>query len=580
MLVLCAAAFLFVPERAARPAQPTPGSKTPARSARFRPGETFLDSIARLQAAPSSSSLLTSGVAVAEGTTTAAAPTTIPAWLAGPATGTVMGIPLPLSLDECVKIALRYNFGLQSSARDVAIAYSNYRQERFEFVPFVDLFANYEFADSKTGIRSGSGLEKMRTHDVNVGVQVQQNLPTGGDITVRNVVDRTRTWARSRIETVDPLTGRVTDVSRDAVVSHAYENSLDITARQPLLRGGGLGVGMANLRLARISRIETELNDGIRRRDLALSVIRTYFQILQRQLDARVSLDAIRERKRFYDETVIKHELGEIAESEIWRAKILWLQEQQHSRQLQQSFLDSLDSLLVLMGVPLETPLRLREFAGTVVDLADLGLGDPDTCVREALANRPEILLADLAIRSAEINVEVARNATLPFLDLKATYTDDERGAHLRDVNDLDDSRRWSIGTLFDLPLPNVARREALRRAKLRLEKARIARQSLEREITQEVRNLYRSLQSNRARIDILAETVALAERSLQLENARFYYGENTSVDVRNAQDDLFQARRDYNNALLRYQSDLASLYRALGWELYREPTKKKVAAR
>jgi outer membrane protein TolC len=329
---------------------------------------------------------------------------------------------------------------------------------------------------------------------------------------------------------------------------------------------------MASLRLARLGYIESTLNDQIKRRDLVFSVIRNYFLILQRQLDARVSLDAIREKKRFYDETVVKHELGEIAESEIWRAKIQWLQEQQRSRQLQQSFLDSLDALLLLMGLPLQTPYRLREFTGQVTDLATLNLTDPESCVHEGLASRPESVLSEVAVRRAQLNVAVAKNGTLPFLDLQAAYNDKETGPHQRDVRDLDQRRTWSLGALFDIPFPNMANREALKQTRFRLEKTQTDRESLGRSITEEVRRLHRALVANRARVDILAETVALAERSLQLENARFYYGENTSTEVRQAQDDLFQARTDYNNAMLAYQSDLANLYRAMGRRLYEEP--------
>ncbi len=551
---------------------PTAGLILPERPP-FSPVATssFIDYFKQSQGATTASLLATTAtLMVVEGMSTATAPTTIPLWLAGPTTGSVLGIPLPLSLEQCVAIGLEFNFGLQNSRRDVRIAASQYRQEQFEFVPFLDIFSGYSYADSKTGIRDGSGLEQTRMHDLNVGVQVRQNFPTGGDLTIRQQLDRRRLWEQRRVETVDPVTGRVS-VSHPSERTYDWENSLDIRARQPLLRGGGLTVGMASLRLARIAQIQSEITNHIRRRDLANSIIRSYLVILQRQLDARVSLDAIREKKRFYDETIVKHELGEIAESEIWRAKIQWLQEQQRSRQLQQSFLDSLDSLLLLMGLPLETPLRLEEFTGQISDLAVLGLTDPDACVREGLARRPEILAADLAIRRAQIDVEVAKNGLLPYLDLEARYGDDEQGPHLRDVRDLDRSRTWSLGTLFDWPFPNMANRQALTRAKLRLEKALTDRQSLERDITEEIRRLHRALLSNEERVKILAETVALAERSLQLENARFYYGENTSTEVRQAQDDLFQARTDYNNAKLRYQSDLASLYRALGRPLYSE---------
>ena len=570
------AAGLFGTPAPAEPVSSAPGAvgATGQEQILPDPNETFLDFLRQAEEAATQTVATSPTVTLADGTTTAAAPTTrtIPAWLSGPTTGTVMGLPLPLGLDDCVNLALKHSFTLQSSERDVKIASSTYRQEVFEFVPFVDIFSGYRFTDSKTGIRTGSGLERTRQHDVNVGVQVQQNLPTGGDLSIRDEVNRTRTWERYRVETVDPITGRVTDVSRDYFVSHEYGNTFDVTARQPLLRGGGLRVGMANLRLARIGQIQSALTDGIRRRDLVLSVIRTYFLILGAQLDAEVSLRAVDVRREFYEYTLdlyrVEHSL---AEYQTGSAKIQWLNEQQRLRALQAQFLDSLDALLVLMGLPLETPLRLSEFTGQVPELSDLGLPDQETGVREALANRPELVLADLDMRRARINVDVARNATWPFLDLEASYGDTERGPHFSDVRDIDNRRTWSIGTLFDLPLPNVGNREALRRARLRLEKTEIAQESLERDISEEVRNLYRSLLANRDRIDILGEQKALADRTLEVETGRFREGESTIIQVRQAQDDAVQASTGYNNALLRYLADLASLYRAVGRSLYHE---------
>jgi len=576
-ILLLGCTLLSSPTVFARSAPPAPQATTvSSQSATEHPqsvvrtNETFLEFLRRTQATTATSPLVsTATVPLLEGVSTTVPATVIPDWLAGPATGTVEGISLPLSLDNCVQLALRHNFGLQSSRRDLEIARSTYRQEVFEFVPFVDVFSGYTYADSKTGLRDGSGLEQTRSHDFSAGLRVQQNFPTGGDLSISQQVDRTRLSEQSRVERVDPVTGRVTDVSHPSTRQSDWTNALEVVARQPLLQGGGLNVGMANLRLARLGQIESRLTDQVRRREMVLSVIRNYFVILQRQLDARVSLDAIREKKRFYDETKDKHELGEVPESEIWRAEIQWLQEQQRSRQLQQAFLDSLDSLLLVMGLPLETSYRLREFTGQMTDLATLGLMDPEACVREALADRFEIALSEIAIRRSRIQVELARNGVLPSLDVEARYSDSEGGTHLRNVRSLNDRRTWSLGALFDLPIPNMARREALRRARLRLEKVEIERKSLDREIAEEVRRLQRALLSNRARVEILANTVALAERSLQLENARFQYGENTSLEVRQAQDDLFQARTDYNNALLRYQSDLASLYRAMGRPLY-----------
>lgn len=508
-----------------------------------------------------------------DGLTSPAKKVEIPDWLTGPVTGKIMGEELPLSIEKAVDLALKHNFGLQSSKLDVAISASEYKQERYEFVPFVDLLSGVQYTDTKTGIETGSGLERTNQSEGNVGVRVTQNLPTGGDLSLQNTVSRFRIDDEFRVETVDPETGRVTDVSRDSMVTREYENSLEFTARQPLLRGGGFSVGLANLRLSRLNNISSDLSDYIRRRDVALSVIQQYVFILQRQMDARVSIDAIVEKEDFLSETQLKVDFGEIAETEIGRAEISLLNEQERSERLRRSFLDSRDGLLVLIGAPLDSPLRLREEIPEIVELSELGLADREMCVREALSNRPELIQSDISIRRANINLQLAKNGVLPFLDLEGSYSDSENGRHLRDANSLDDSRRWSIGAFLDIPFPNMANREALKRSRYRLEQAHIARRRLELDISDQVHRLFRALGTNSTRVKVLEKSVALAELNLKQVNIRFYEGEGntTIIDIRSAQDDLFENRTVYNNARLQYYSDLASLYRAIGRPLFAE---------
>lgn len=531
--------------------------------------KTYLEFLRRVEATTSPVVETKTPATLVEGPGPSPQATTLPAWLIGPTTGSVMGRPLPLSLKDCVDLALQYNFGLQQSERDLLITRSSYRQERYEFVPFVDLISGYTYADSKTGLREGSGLERTKTHSFEMGVRARQNLPTGGDISVSNMFERSRTWSRTRIETVDPLTGRVTDISRYHDVAYDSANTLDFLARQPLLRGGGFKVGLANLRLARLANIQSELRDQIRRRDLVLSVIRSYFLILQRQLDAEVSVESLYEREDFHERTRELARLGEIAPSETSRTQILLLDEEVNLRQREQNYFDSIDRMLILMGLALDTPMRLRKITARVTSLEELGLADPATCVREALANRPEFIQADIDIRQAKIGLEVAKNGTLPFLDIEARYFDAERGRHLRQVNSLDDSRSWSFGALFDLPFPNMAQREALKRAKIRLEQSEIARQSLERDIIEEVRGLVRSLNINGGRIVILEKRVDIAERNLLAQRLLLEEGESSFLDVRQTLDEFSEARRAYNNAVLFYQSDLAGLHSAIGWPLF-----------
>jgi outer membrane protein TolC len=476
-------------------------------------------------------------------------------------------------------MALEGNLSLENAARSLASSSSSRREAIAEFIPFVDLTASTEHTDSnRNRLRRSERLparfdetetnftrtRNEQTVTNTAGATARQNLPWGGDLSA--VAERTRTDSQDRFfperdEEGLPLT--------EYTESEEHNAELRLEYAQPLLKGAGWTVGTAALRQSRLGEMRQAIDFELRRRDVALSIIQRYYDVLRGQLDVDVSRAALREVDSFLQETRVRHELGLIPESEISRAEIRFLQEKQRFVQRQQRYESAIDTLLDEMGLPLNTRLALAPVEDQLVDLRLADLPPMEEAVGEALSNRIELLREDISVEDSTISLAVARNNILPTLDGTASWVGLQDDPIRYQSDDIEARRETSWGLNLLVPLPNIGARERAYRARLTLETAENDRRDQRRTIEQDVREAYRNLLASELSTRILARTVEQARRSLALENARYETGLNTSTEVRNAQDDLFQAQVDYNQSLLQMQVDISRVYRSLGRGIY-----------
>ncbi|MCB2155574.1 TolC family protein [bacterium] len=462
-----------------------------------------------------------------------------------------------LTLPDLVEIALNNNFDLINDRRDIEISRSNTRSAEAEFIPFVDFVSSgritYNRNEDAVGANGKDATVTTVTDTESAGLDAGVNLPSGGSVTFDVEESHTRTRTRSGAANTK---------------NSPWGTDAEVRFLQPLLRGGGFDVGTADLRSARLSEMDRILGSQLSHRDTVLQVVRQYFDILSVKQQLMVSRDAITERYRFLDETRVKFDVGRVAESEILRAQIQFLQEVETAINRQESLDNARESLLILLGLPLDTPISLIDITQELRDRGRIEIPKVDRAVAVAMNNRYELMRSDISISQAEINQRVSRNDLLPQLDFDAGYRRYDSETTLRGANEWDNST-LDAGLTLRIPLQNIQRREAHKRAVLRVEQAETDRLSLERSLMQEVYSTHRSVLSTEANLTILRKTVEQARRNLELINGSFEVGFSTITEVRLAQDDLFAAETRYNNAILNYQVAIARLYVALGLPLY-----------
>jgi outer membrane protein len=178
-----------------------------------------------------------------------------------------------------------------------------------------------------------------------------------------------------------------------------------------------------------------------------------------------------------------------------------------------------------------------------------------------AVEQNPAVIAALNGTEIARKNIEVQRSEHYPKIDLVGSHsisrTDRPTGT------DVDAS---SIGVQLAVPLYAgggiVSRtreaRHAFDAAKDQLEQQR-------RSAKRQVRDSYRGVESNISRVEALAAANVSAESALEATEAGYEVGTRTIVDVLNAEQELFRAKREYARARYDYIVNGLALKQAAG---------------
>ncbi|MCB1744836.1 MAG: TolC family outer membrane protein, partial [Gammaproteobacteria bacterium] len=223
----------------------------------------------------------------------------------------------------------------------------------------------------------------------------------------------------------------------------------------------------------------------------------------------------------------------------------------------------------------LETALEvLREVTGRYMPtLATLG---PDLPLEtpnpdDIQAWTITALNQNLQLLSQRLDTETAKNeirrvewaGNLPTLDLVASHTRGDSNGPERSANETDTS---VVGFQMNVPLFTGGR--VLAETRERRELYQVSLDELERQrraVQRQVRNAFLGVKAGIARVAALEQAVRSNEAAARAVEAGFEVGTRTTVDVLNAQRDLFSAQRDYAASRYDYILDVLTLKQAAG---------------
>ncbi|KJR97544.1 MAG: hypothetical protein VR65_23290 [Desulfobulbaceae bacterium BRH_c16a] len=454
---------------------------------------------------------------------------------------------IKLTLDEAVQQALANNLGLQLQKDDVAAAEGAMETAEGEF----DFVVNAEGGAGRTELAPlvPQSSEKDETAQWLVGVE--KKYITGTEVSVN--------WNNSRYSGTfsSPL-------FEDFLLDPAYNTGLTIGVRQPLLQGFGMDRQTASIRASEKNVQAASYLVSSEAANLAAAVKGAYWNLVYAWQDKSVKELSLTLAQKLLEETIEKIRAGKLAEVDIY-------QPQSEIARREENLILA-DRTIGLYEDELKLLLNSKDWFTSFIP-ADLPsvvpiIPDPQAVEANAMARRPDLKAAELAIDAARIEEDVARDNIRPSLAFVGLVgqggTDESYGDTLRDAVDSPETE-WQAGLAFSMPLQNRRAQGLYRQASAAYSKAKNRSQQLRLEVQKSVRTTVRDVQLAIKAMEATKKTSLATRKRLEAEEAKFAVGRATTFDVLTAQDAYSQALSQEKQSEVAYALALAELDRIQG---------------
>ena len=423
------------------------------------------------------------------------------------ATNSPAWISRPLSLADCLNVALQQNATILKAQNDLEASHGIVVQTRAVALPHLTASGQYKYTDPNA-IESFPGAAGAQNQNWNAGIQLVQSIYEGGKITAAlRAAGATKQQALAQFQTV------VADTLLS--VRLAYYDVL--------------------LASQQITNHEASVN------------------LLQNELDDQ--------QHRFNAGTVPKFN--------VLRADVAVANERPNLIQARNSYRIAKNNLSNLLGYNLprdvweDVPLDLTE----TLDAAPFEVNLPDA-IQQALDRRTELTVLRKTVELQKLNVVDAKSGYRPTVSLFAGYGWNNV-QFTPPVTLNHDISGWNAGAqlqwnIFDGALTHgkVVQADAL------YEKSQTDLADQSRQIEIAVRTAYSDFIEAREVLESQKTVQAEAEEALSEARSRADAGTGTQLDVLDAETSLTQARTTQVQALHDYDTARAKLQRAIGEDM------------
>jgi len=336
---------------------------------------------------------------------------------------------------------------------------------------------------------------------------------------------------------------------------NTYVAALSLT--QPLYVGGKIG---AALKIAEHYRAAARSQVDETEADLVLQVRAAYLSASLAGRLVTIARESRRIAEAHYQQVEAFREAGTVSEFDLLRARVDLENRDPVVVQAENGANLALLELKRLVNLPAEQPVRLTsEIDPSFVDVDEAEL-------HRLVLERPLLRAAQEAIGMREQAVRIAKADRLPTVAFQGNmgwqgYPDNPLPPGWGDWR-----KDWSVGLAVSVPLFDGFRtRGRIDQAQADLRVAHVEEAQLREGLALQTEAALAEYRSYRAQILARRETVALAERALELAEVRFSSGLSTQLEVSDAALLLDQARVNEAQALFDYARTLAQLERLSG---------------
>jgi outer membrane protein TolC len=476
---------------------------------------------------------------------------------------------MPITMEEAVRMSLENNLGIKAERYNPELQALVLARANAAYAPALISSVSQSSNAAPPSDFLSSGVSVINAGNFQTQAGVQQNVKWGG-------ASYQVTWNGLR---------STSDAPR---VSFSPEISSSMTAifNQPLLRNFRIDSLREQLRLARS---QGEFADiGLRQRitQTAHNVRAAYYTLVGAIAGlsvAQQSLDLSRESLRQNQKRV---DVGTMAPIDIISAEAE-VASNEEGVIIQQAAIDQaqdqLRTIVMNQSQPQFWTVTFKPTDQPVLQPHDI---DVDAAVNNALKSRSDILQFQKQMDQSDVAINFAKNQKLPEIDLQGRYGATALGGtqYQYDYNDLtsiapigsslrsfgsvlsdlvnNDFRNWAVAVNVTYPLGQTQANAAYAQAKVTRQQQATQLEDLKTQVTAQVRNAARNVNSNLKRVEVTQRARELAQRSVDAEQKRFDVGLSTTFELIQKQRDLAAAKQrelsatiDYNRSLVDFEA-------------------------
>ncbi len=474
---------------------------------------------------------------------------------------------MKLDLTSAYELALNRNLNLQVGRYTIAAADSNIFANTGIFDPNLTAGVYGDFARAPSAsILEGEFINEGR--NTRLGVGANQVLPTGTYLELQT--GGLRRGTNAPIYNFNP----------------SYSADLTLTLRQPLLDGFGTLFNRAGIVIAELGRERTATGFESTVVATLRDVENAYWDLVAARRAIDVSEQSLALAQQLLSETQERVKVGTSAPIDTVQSEATVATRVQSLIYARNQAANAEDSLKAVLGF--DDP---REWMVTITTTEEYGYDPLEPDLHEAIEtahrSRPEIREKNLEIDQLEYNTRVAKNVTLPSLDLEASYgfggldgdttvEDPITGEDIEVTGNFGGAYdqladwqfpHWSVGLNLTVPIGNNQAKGRLAQRRYEAQQGNVQLGALKQEITRQVRFAVRALYDGAAAVDAATASMVLAERNVEAEQTKFDNGLSTNFqlsqiqeDLANAQLALIRAHLDYRKAMVGYREATGTL--------------------
>ena len=494
-------------------------------------------------------------------------------------------------LRDCITMGLEKNLGLTIERYNPEYAREGIRIAKGAFDPYFAASIHWEGAKTPrpyvkvqsykkkfpVGVDPQTGQPIYKTFNIPYNTKLHiGNSETEGETYKMGIQGKFATGIQYTLGA--GFTRSWTDQKGNSWGNPLYSAATTVSLEIPILRGFGVDVNMAPVRVARNNwRIAKESLDDYMQTFIT-QIVAEYWTLYYWREQTGAEEYTLDLAKNLLYVTSNKRAVGLVASNEVIQAEARIASQEQKLLSSRNSIRDSEDNLRYIINFEMNDlyrPKALRPYQYHLVPLekpqvTDVNLNEAEL-IETALIKRKTLEVAKLQLKNAKENLKVAKSNLLPKLSVVTeagmtgvgnthdrAFTDEASGRHLN----------WMVGLDFVTPVFFWSFVGDYRQAKYAKEQATLSVENVQQAITIEVRTAIRAVQTNRKRISAAREATRLAYEQLYYEQEKYKAGLVTTYEVLELQSDLAQALSAEIKALVDWRISMSELSRAVGLAL------------